>query len=356
MKIALIGDIALFGGNNANGNYQAKFRTVRDYLSKYDLVVGNLETPLTEASRIIGGKSAYIKGLPSDVELLRYLGITHVSLANNHMFDYCEKGLGDTIAALESSGIRWYGIKDQTQTIEDLSSKVRLHGYCCFSTNGKGMESYIDVLDPFKIEADIEKDRRDGVLSLLSIHWGQEHVHYPNYDHVLVARELTTKTPIIIHGHHPHVLQGIETIGESLIAYSLGNFCFDDVYTSKSKEPLIKLSGDNQEAMVLGVEIIDNRIIDIEIQGFSFNKDGYQEMPSIEDKIIKWSEFLNIDETEYRAIRQEELNAYIEARKKKRDIQWYLKRMNMESVRMLLSGRSNQREYEKLVNKYIRGI
>lgn len=355
MKIALIGDIALFGCNKRNSKYQEKFRSIKEYLSTFDFVIGNLETPLTEETRVIGGKSAYIKGNPADSEILKYLGITHVSLANNHIFDFGEKGLKETIDVLNNIGIYWYGIQGKTVEIVKQNTKLKLHGYCCYSTNGKGMRNYVDVFNPIKVEEDILADQQESALSILSIHWGQEHVHYPNYDHVLTARKLASKAPFIIHGHHPHVLQGWETVARSLIAYSLGNFCFDDVYTNKSKEPLIKLSDDNREAIVFEVEINENKIENTKIKIFTFDEKMYHEAFFFEEKEKQWNEFLNEDEGKYREVRQKQISAYIDGRKNKRNLQWYLKRINMESVHMIMDIRNNQKNYETLIRNYIKG-
>lgn len=354
MKIALLGDVALFGINTlANKEYRNKFRVIKMALSNYDYVIANLETPLTTYNGTVGGKSAYIKGAPKDVEILKYLGITHVSLANNHMFDYKQEGINDTINVLDKHKIEWFGIKGKTIDIVDNTNRLRLHGYCCYSTNAKGLSTIIDVLDPFKIEKDIEHDLKERYLPILSCHWGQEHIHYPNYDHVKVSRKLSKKGKVIIVGHHPHVLQGIETINEALVAYSLGNFCFDDVYTSKSSKPLIKLSDANKESVILGLEIKDNIIINREIETFTFDKIQYASNPKIKHKIEIWSRFLDTEEADYIKIRDKELDSYLNERKKQRDIEWYFKRLNLESAKIILSGKYNSKRYKSLVKKYI---
>lgn len=352
MKIALIGDIALFGCNKANCNYKKKFDTMQKYLSQFDYVIGNLETPLTSVNKPIGGKSAYIKGDLVDAEILDYLKITHVTLANNHTFDFREEGLKDTINVLNLHGIKWYGAYGKATEIVNDSCKVRLHGYCCYSTNGKGLARHVNVLDPVNVENEIATDKLDGYLSILSMHWGQEHVHFPNYDHVLLARKLATKGDIIIHGHHPHVIQGIEREGKSIIAYSLGNFCFDDIYTNKSKQALIELSSDNKEAMILGLEIENNQIINIEATIFSFENEKYV-LAEKGNRSEEWSLFLKTEEKEYRSRREVLLTEYLNKRKAKRDFNWYWKRMNLESVKMIWSSRKNHKMYEELIQRYI---
>lgn len=357
MKIAFLGDVALFGKNTVeNKSYRQMYEPIKSYLDRCDYVVANLETPLTTSNITIGGKSAYIKGTPADVDILRFLGITHVTLANNHMFDYREEGLAETIQVLEKNNIAWYGVDGKSIEITDEMNSVILMGYCCYSTNGKGLERkrhFINVLDPYEIDKEIADIEKQGKFPIISVHWGQEHVHYPNYDHLLLARKLCKNGKLLIHGHHPHVIQGIEQIDDSLLTYSLGNFCFDDVYTKKSKDPLIRLSVDNKESFVLVVEFFNNSIIRYDIIPFSFEGNNYTIKLDISMKIQRWSEFLKRSPDEYIKKRQEDLTAYLSGRKNLRNVEWYLKRLNLESVKMIIAGKRNLKKYNALVKKYI---
>lgn len=356
MKIAFLGDIALFGKytiNNTDLKYY--FDEIKKILSSCDYVVGNLETPLTNRKKTIGGKSAYIKGCPEDVQILKNLGVTHVSLANNHMFDFREEGLLDTIHALNEADIKWYGAFGKTEEIVFDGVNIRFRGYCCYSTNGKGLSGDnkgIDELNGFKMEKDLLTDKEEGFLTVASCHWGQEHVHYPNYDHVQLVRRLAKLNTTFFHGHHPHVIQGIEKIEDSLIAYSLGNFCFDDVYTSKSKEPLVRLSRDNKESYILIIDFEDNVIVNYEVVTFSFEKDRLVIELSIQNKIDKWSDFLKTAIDEYNSIRNDRINSFINERKKMRNVQWYLKRINMNSLLMMIGARYNKKQYNKKLKTY----
>jgi len=94
MKIALLGDIAFFGRFclNNNSDLYNQLSNLRLYLSCFDLVIGNLETPFVENQTPIRGKSAVIKADSLNIDLLAWLGITHVTLANNHMGDFGKSG------------------------------------------------------------------------------------------------------------------------------------------------------------------------------------------------------------------------------------------------------------------------
>ena len=357
MKIALLGDVALFGQNTVvNKECYTRYLPIKEELDKCDYVIANLETPLTSCNKTVKGKSAYLKGSIADVEILEYLNITHVTLANNHMYDYNKQGLQETIEVLESKGIEWYGVNDKSVVIKDVNNSIALLGYCCYSTNGKGFENscpFINVLDPVKVELDINKAIKRGFYPIVSMHWGQEHVHYPNYDHIKMARKICKGKKLTIHGHHPHVIQGIDYFEGCLIAYSLGNFCFDDIYTGKSKHPLVKLSKDNQNSFILIIELNNNEVSDYKCVPFSFEYGVYRISYDLLERIIEWSDFINEPEEKYNSIRLKDLTNYLNNRKKLRDLEWYIKRLNLESARIMLAGRHNMKMYNKLVKKYI---
>ena len=266
MKIALLGDIAFFGKFDISSNKSIKkyFAGVAEYLHSFDYVIGNFETPLLAGGHTYGYKSAYIKAHPENVDLLSYLNVGLVNLANNHIFDYGLEGYASTLELLQKNNIRYFGVEDKTEFLEDSNNKIALHGYCCYSTNpvgvftGKGVGinrlNISDVINNFK------KKKKKGYFNVVSFHLGQEHVNYPNYDHMIMARQLAQICPYVFYGHHPHVLQGIEKVNDAVIAYSLGNFCFDDVYTPKSSKPLIKQTENNKSAIILSLEFADGQI------------------------------------------------------------------------------------------------
>lgn len=348
MRIALLGDIALFGCNTKNGDWEKRFSSVKDVLSRCDYVVGNLETPLTVSNKTVGGKSAYIKGTPEDVELLKFLGISHVSLANNHMYDYRKQGLLDTIECLDKNSINWYGINNKTV---ELDNEALLMGFCCYSTNAVGLDRkhyFINLLKPDNMERSIILAKQKSLLPIISCHWGEEHIHYPAFDHITLSRNLAEKYDFVIHGHHPHVIQGVEKVRNSYIHYSLGNFCFDDVYTPKSKSPLIKLSQDNQESYILVLEIVNRILISHDVIPFSFAKGEYLVDNSILSKIRDWSSHLNDPKEEYIHLRSACLERYLSERKRSRDLNWYVQRMNVESAKMILRDMRNAYQYKKI--------
>jgi len=113
MKIAFLGDIALIGKYDITKNQKAKnrLRILANKLKGYDYVVGNLESPLTEVNRTLVCKSMHLKSSIENIELLKYLNIDAVSLANNHLYDYGRSGLEETILVLDKNNIDWLYIE-----------------------------------------------------------------------------------------------------------------------------------------------------------------------------------------------------------------------------------------------------
>lgn len=362
MKLAFIGDLGLFGVNSVEqSDYRERFHKAAEYLRTFDYVVGNLEVPLTDTVKTCRGKSAYLKASPANMEILQYLGVTHVNLANNHLFDYGRQGFNDTLVCLDRGGIAYFGVNGRSAYIEDDGVKIALHGYCCYTSNPVGIREGtagegIHPLAADTVVEDIRADEREGFQTVLSFHWGEEHVHYPRPDHIRLAHQLSKIRPLLIYGHHPHVLQGIESYEGSLIAYSLGNFCFDDVYTPKSDEPLVKMTRDNQQSMILSVEWDAEGIRHYEPAFLFFDS---QSVERCEDRQLaadfhKWSAALAYtDEGAYRSMRARMIADRIAQRKTQRDFQWYWKRLRLDSLINIVNARKNRRKYAEAVTRYL---
>ena len=268
MKIALLGDIGFFGKYTIenNSDINSYFSEVSKYLSKFDLVVGNLETPFVSNLKPQSIKSACIGAEDSNVSLLNYLNIDVVNLANNHIFDYGTDGYYNTVRLLQDNNVPFFGINDKMYFYEKGNNKLAFQGFCAYSSSPTGIYNEtkkvgVNELNIPDVISHLSKYNDKGYLNILSMHSGQEHVNCPSYEDIKMARKFSETCPYVYYGHHPHVLQGIETVNNSLIAYSLGNFCFDDVYSSKSKEPLVKQTINNKSSIILEIEIENNIII-----------------------------------------------------------------------------------------------
>ena len=124
MKIALLGDIALVGKYDlASDDAVGRVQSVADELAQYDFVVANLESPMTEIRRSRVPKSLHIRTSPASVELLEALHVNAVTLANNHIHDFGDQGMLDTIDVLERHSIDWYGLNGRS-LLKEIGGEV----------------------------------------------------------------------------------------------------------------------------------------------------------------------------------------------------------------------------------------
>lgn len=363
MKIAFLGDVALFGRNTCrNSVIGQKLNDVSKFLNGFDIVVANLEAPFTTSNTVIGGKSAYIKSDPTDIEILKMLNISVVNLANNHIFDFGLNGYESTIDSLEKSNIRHFGVENNVVNIEKDEERLCFAGVCSFTTNPKGVIGQPNgIIDSYNLDIVLKRmkeSREKGYFNVLSVHSGLEHVNYPSLEDVDAARLLSQDGPFIYYGHHPHVIQGVEELGGSLIAYSLGNFLFDDVYTSKSQKPLVSLSENNRLGMILTVEILDGGIVNSE-QVLVYNDDNNLRILDREadsqfyDLLCKYSSKLQFERDVYEKERQALLDRHLDSRKAMRNIPWYLKRLNFDTLRMIRSAKVNAKLQRENITIYL---
>lgn len=357
MRIALLGDTALFGkySLDSDDGIFKYFKEVRELLLNYDFVVANLETPFITNQRPFGYKSAYIGSNVRNTDILEYLGINIINLANNHIFDYGIDALSLTKKVLDKHNIQYFGVEGKEIFIKSGNNHVVFSGYCCYSTNPVGIgDKGINELNFKKVKDCLIDNYQKGWNSILSIHAGQEHINYPNYDHVLFARLLSKYAPYVYYGHHPHVLQGIEECDGSLLAYSLGNFCFDDVYTNKYEYPLIVQNNNNKCSVILSLEYNNNRLTEYKfISLFAGNQKMEMNRSEILDSLNVYSERLTLQKDSYNEMRNDLWRAYLDSRKKQRDFQWYIKRLNIKSLQMILASRRNKRKYNENLKKYL---
>ena len=357
MKIALVGDIGLFGRfclkeNDALEDY---FSDVKSLFSQYDIVVGNLETPFVEKVTPYGVKSAHIFSKTDNIKLLEYLGFDYLNLANNHIYDFGFESYELTKKLLGKAGIQYFGVEGKQCLVNIDGEKVALHGYCSYNTNPQKMTLRdtcgINTLDVDLLTSNMSRNYQNGYFNIVSIHSGQEHVNYPSLDDIELARKLADKMPYVYYGHHPHVIQGVEIQNDSVLAYSLGNFCFSDVFTKKSDEPLVVQSENNKTGLILSLELTGNRVKSSESIPIYMGKDklyvGHSDLQTLGLGIDLegYSAALNMDRNEYQSMRNQQIIQFINSRKQMRNLHWYIKRLNWNSVKQIFQARQNAKKY-----------
>lgn len=354
MKIAFLGDIAFFGKHKYSNTYiQNYLEPLKLALKGYDYVVGNLETPVRTNQVPYGSKSAHICCEPEDLNLLKYLGIDAVGLANNHIYDFGQSSLDQTIKVLTDLNIKWFGCHNKFLDLQKKNISLRFGAYCCYSTNPYGLENGVNELSSVNCIDFFNGCKESNKYPILLGHFGEEHVNIPNTDHIRFFRKLADKYNYTLIGHHPHVCQGIETLGNSLLAYSLGNVLFDDVYTSKSDKPLIKQSKNNKSSMILEIEFDSDGVVNFDIRPVYFGEKIKFSCPSLDKKLHNYSKVLDLSLQDLAEKRKKKLNHYISNRKQKRDFNWYLKRLNYNSLVLIFNAHKNKNKYKKKILKFI---
>lgn len=356
MKIALLGDIGLFGRfcTLENSRLEEYFFDIANLLSTYDVVIGNLETPFSDEEKPFGVKSAHIVSKKENINILNYLNIKYVNLSNNHAFDFGLESYQLTKSILAEHDIQYFGIESKQCFVEKEGLKLALHGYCSFNTNPQVMtfnkSQGINALDVDLVKNNLKINHDNGYFNIISVHSGQEHVNYPSQDDIKFARSLATIAPYIYYGHHPHVVQGIERNNDSLLAYSLGNFCFSDIYTEKSVEPLIKQSNNNKTGMILSIELDSNGVSNYEAIPLFMSEDKMEYgVENVKWNLEKYSSLLDPDSESYQKMRNGMINSFLDERKNMRDLNWFLKRLNFTSLKQILQSKINSKKYSKHV-------
>ena len=364
MKIALLGDIALHGAfgvsNETKAPPEALF-AIGERLQAYDWVVGNLETPLTHATRPFGPKSAHIRARPVDEASLKALGVHAVSLANNHSFDFGEVGFSETLEVLESAGIRAYGYDGVSVVLGEGPDTAELHGFCCYSTNPVGVDpsqgpARLNVLSVEGLTAAVKGSREAGHMPIASIHWGDEYVHLPRWDHVVLARNAAAAGVYVLHGHHPHVLQGIEEKDGALLAYSLGNFCFDAIRVPGMRKPLVTPTQASRETGFLEVEMRGGDVLNWRFHALRFDGASYRDAPEVAGKVDAYTSRLpnaNQGSGPYMAERKTVLEAQAERRKKDRSLEWLVYRLRLRTLLNRIASRRNRSRYDAHIRRPI---
>jgi len=249
INLTLVGD--LFLGNWLEAYIQKDpsypYLHIQEILAQGDLLIGNLEAPLSLKGEVYVEKTYTLHCRPQAVKTLKTGGFDGVTLANNHIMDFGPEALFETISVLDSNNIKHAGAGANLQEsrtpafIEKNGLTVALLAY----NNTLPLEFNASTTKPGTaqgrweyIEEDVKAAKSTADLVVVSFHWSAELLKEPKPYQKSLARLCIDSGADIVFGHHPHVIQGIEIYKDRVIAYSLGNFIFSS-YSRKVKESMI---------------------------------------------------------------------------------------------------------------------
>jgi gamma-polyglutamate biosynthesis protein CapA len=270
------GDVMLGRGvDKILANGQNVFINVDPLFLNADAVVVNLEDPLTTSS-INYKKTVPLKANPIYAPLLKKNNIIVACLANNHIMDYGDTGLTDTINALKSNGINYTGAGDnldqatQPVYLNIKGRKIAILNFLDNSTFTEFLPSEMPgatINSPGYAPADwniikkrIDESKQNSDITIVVFHYGNEYSTTPNPSQIELSHECIDEGADMVIGSHPHVIQKIESYKGKPVFYSLGNFVFDQTNPATHSSLMVEmdLSGNNARVIVHPITIVNS--------------------------------------------------------------------------------------------------
>jgi poly-gamma-glutamate capsule biosynthesis protein CapA/YwtB (metallophosphatase superfamily) len=249
IELVAVGDVMLARGVNKKikemgPNYP--FEKTQEIISQADIAFCNLECAVSpDATGKSKGNVFCVK--PEDAKGLSFAGFDVVSLANNHMYDCEKKGILSTMEFLTKEKIKFAGAGKTASTalhpaIIDLKSiRVGFLAFCAYPMDWINLDEdtpAIAFYDSSVATEAVKQLKKKADVVVVSMHWGDEYKTIPTPSQISIAHQLIDAGADLILGHHPHVIQQIDMYKDALIAYSLGNFVFDQ-RKSETKKSMI---------------------------------------------------------------------------------------------------------------------
>jgi poly-gamma-glutamate synthesis protein (capsule biosynthesis protein) len=237
VRLAAVGDVGLIGavqkGIRQHGG-RWMLEAVSPAFRDVDVSLFNLEMPfaLPRAPRLPHVREEF--RVPTDaVSALAFPGIRVACLANNHIMDFGAEGLRTTRAVLAEAGISDVGAGDDERAaraariVEVRGRRVGILAFAQPGPHTSGSGAFVAAAQPGPVLESIRSLRPVVDLLVVQLHHGAMYVDVPTPDGRTLARAAAEAGADLVLGHHPHVVQGIERSGRSVIAHSLGEFVFD---------------------------------------------------------------------------------------------------------------------------------
>lgn len=248
-------------GRFIGSSYQEHFEDLFSQLGNRtfwgtDVSLMNLEGPVSDQGVAQDPQAEDLSFLFSKhtTNALTFLKLTHVGLANNHTFNQGALGFSTTQHVLDGVGIGWFGHPNQVgETSVKRFSQGQLHiSMVAISAFG----------DMTGLEDLIRTEKSSGAWVIVLPHWGTEYQTTHSSQQEELARAWSEAGADMIIGAHPHVVQDAQVMNQTLVLYSLGNFVFDQTFSTDTQQGLI-VTGLISQA---GVQIVLTPIESVDLQ------------------------------------------------------------------------------------------
>ncbi len=249
VSLVAVGDVMLgreVGQLIAANSPSYPFLLTHELTAQADVSFANLECPITSRGVPTGGIAFW--AVPEVTEGLDFAGFDVLSLANNHSDDYGEVGLQDTLDRLEEEGIAYVGVGHDAEAahagaIVDVQGlRVAFLAYNHIEPRYRGDAEGVGGavwLEPEVVYEDVNRADAEADLVVVSFHWGTEYSPLPDSFQREVARGAVEAGADLILGHHSHVVGAVSFLDDGFVAYSLGNFVFDQPFSVETMQGLM---------------------------------------------------------------------------------------------------------------------
>lgn len=231
------------------------FESIRQQLEG-DVVLGNLEGPLTDHASVATDTHLVFTFDEGLAAVLKDVGFTHLSLANNHSRNFGQAGLDNTRRVLQAAGLNYFGDPLNRPGYDLVTTEsgqsVAFIGYLGLTA---GLETVLDQ---------IRQAETRGDYTIVMTHWGSEYQLGISVKAQRQAHQLIEAGADLILGAHPHVVEPFEIYHGKLIAYSLGNFLFDQYFSEDTLQGLLLRLRFNPETIDL--ELVPIRTTDRQVE------------------------------------------------------------------------------------------
>lgn len=322
LSLVMVGDALLHsslykdGYKNGKYDFSSQLEYIKPIIQNYDLAFYNQES-------ILGGTELGLSDYPTFNSPQEFgdsmidAGFNLVSLANNHTLDRGEKAVLNSCNYWKNKDVLTAGSYSSKEEAEEIKIKEKngikytLLAYT-YGTNGikikEGKEYLVNLYSDEKAKADIEKVRDKVDLLMVSMHWGTEYKTEPTETQKKQAEYLSSLGVDIIIGTHPHIIEPITYINDTLVIYSLGNFIsaqstnndyntmvelmtsVDIIKEEKDGQTTIKLDNLNNELLYnyyqKGSKWTNFKVIPFSMMNETYNKD-YQRLYEKYSAVVK---------------------------------------------------------------------
>lgn len=251
--LLFVGDVMLSRGvgakMTAERDWTYPFQKIAATLAAADLAFGNLECPVSDV-----GRDRYhlysFRADPRAIEGLKYAGFDVMSVANNHIYDWGPGALLDTLRRLREAGIVPVGAgandleAHYPQLLNCAGLRLAFLAYVNVAPEtaiAAPDRPGVAWLEPDRVLADIRFTRPLADLVVVALHWGNEYVTRPQPSQVKLAHQMIDAGADLVVSSHAHVVQPVEEYRGRWIAYSLGNFVFDQKAPGTRRGAVLKV-------------------------------------------------------------------------------------------------------------------